>query len=112
MQQNKETTVARPGLLFELEFTGDTGCVKVSQLAQLPQRRPAPRQLNSQLFERYKETFRAQFNTLGLVVQEPRSIAEVTRFTNEKRARSGPIIRKYDTGWIRPLAASSPPGLP
>ena len=43
-----------------------------------------------------QEAFRAQFNTLGLVVQEPRSIAEVTRFTNDERARSEPIIRKFD----------------
>ena len=43
-----------------------------------------------------QEPFRAQFNALGLVVQEPRSIAEVTRFTNDERARSEPIIRKFD----------------
>ena len=43
-----------------------------------------------------QEAFRAQFNTLGLVVQEPRSIAEITRFTNDERARSEPIIRKFD----------------
>jgi len=45
MQQNKETTIARPGLLFELELAGDTDCAMVSQPAQLSRRRPAPRQL-------------------------------------------------------------------
>jgi len=30
------------------------------------------------------------------VVQDPRSNAEVVRFTNEERARSEPIIRKFD----------------
>jgi tripartite-type tricarboxylate transporter receptor subunit TctC len=43
-----------------------------------------------------QEAFRTQFNALGLVVQEPRTVAEVTRFTNDERARSEPIIRKFD----------------
>ena len=43
-----------------------------------------------------QESFRAQFNTLGLQVQDPRSNAEVLRFVNDERALSEPIIRKFD----------------
>ena len=43
-----------------------------------------------------QESFRAQFNTLGLQVQDPRSNAEVLRFVNDERARSEPIIKKFN----------------
>ena len=43
-----------------------------------------------------QDAFRTQFNTLGLLVQEPRSSAEVLRYVTDERNRWEPVIRKFD----------------